>query len=108
MNLSSVLAIGGYKTLLIGLDLRKPKIFQDFKLDNSYGLTNFLIGKLTEVEIIQHSLLPNLDIITAGPTPPNPSELIMSDSFGELLESLKLKYDYIILDTPPMGLVADA
>ncbi len=107
MNLSSVLAIGGYRTLLIGVDLRKPKIFQDFKLDNSFGLTNYLIGKATKESIIQKSELPNLDIITAGPTPPNPSELIMSNAFYQLLEDYKMEYDYIILDTPPIGLVAD-
>jgi capsular exopolysaccharide synthesis family protein len=107
MNISSVLAIGGYKTLLIGVDLRKPKIFQDFKLDNSVGLTNYLIGKAEKNTIIQPTGIANLDIITAGPTPPNPSELIMSQRFYNLIEELKETYDYIILDTPPIGLVAD-
>jgi tyrosine-protein kinase Etk/Wzc len=107
MNLSSVMAIGGYRTLLIGVDLRKPKIFQDFKLDNSFGLTNYLIGKATKEAIIQKSELQNLDIITAGPTPPNPSELIMSNSFYQLIEDYKKEYDFIVLDTPPIGLVAD-
>jgi tyrosine-protein kinase Etk/Wzc len=107
MNLSSVLAIGGYRTLLIGVDLRKPKIFQDFKLDNSFGLTNYLIGKADKEKIVQKTELANLDIITAGPTPPNPSELIMSAAFYNLLEEYKKEYDYIILDTPPIGLVAD-
>jgi capsular exopolysaccharide synthesis family protein len=107
MNLSSVLAIGGYRTLLIGVDLRKPKIFQDFKLDNSYGLTNYLIGKADKEKIVQKTELANLDIITAGPTPPNPSELIMSAAFYNLIEEYKKDYDYIILDTPPIGLVAD-
>jgi tyrosine-protein kinase Etk/Wzc len=107
MNLSSVLAIGGFKTLLIGVDLRKPKIFQDFKLDNSFGLTNYLIGKASKEAIVQSSELPNLDIITSGPTPPNPSELIMSNAFYQLIEDYKKEYDFIILDTPPIGLVAD-
>lgn len=107
MNISSVLAIGGYKTLLIGVDLRKPKIFQDFKLDNSIGLTNYLIGKADKKTIIQPTGIENLDIITAGPTPPNPSELIMSQRFYNLIEELKETYDYIVLDTPPIGLVAD-
>jgi tyrosine-protein kinase Etk/Wzc len=107
MNLASVLAIGGYKTILIGVDLRKPKIFQDFKLDNSFGLTNYLIGKLDKNQIIQHSGVSNLDIITSGPTPPNPAELIMSEAFYRLIEEYKEEYDYIILDTPPIGLVAD-
>jgi capsular exopolysaccharide synthesis family protein len=107
MNLSSAMAIGGYKTLLIGVDLRKPKIFQDFKLDNSFGLTNYLIGKATKESIVQKTGLENLDIITAGPTPPNPSELIMSNAFYQLIEDYKNEYDFIVLDTPPIGLVAD-
>jgi capsular exopolysaccharide synthesis family protein len=107
MNLSSVLAIGGFKVLLIGVDLRKPKIFQDFKMDNSFGLTNYLIGKATKEAIVQKTGIENLDVITAGPTPPNPSELIMSASFYQLIEDYVKVYDYIVLDTPPIGLVAD-
>ncbi|MDV7399144.1 CpsD/CapB family tyrosine-protein kinase, partial [Arthrospira platensis SPKY1] len=94
MNMASVLAIGGYKTLLLGVDLRKPKIFQDFKLDNSIGLTNYLIGKASKEQIIQPTQIPNLDIITAGPTPPNPSEMIMSDNFKNLLAELKNSYEF--------------
>ena len=107
MNLASVLAIGGYKTLLIGVDLRKPKIFQDFKMDNSFGLTNYLIGRANSSNIIQKTDVENLHVITAGPTPPNPSELIMSAAFYNLIEEYRKDYDYIILDTPPIGLVAD-
>jgi Mrp family chromosome partitioning ATPase len=61
--------------------LRKPKIFQDFKLDNSFGLTNYLIGKADKNSIVQKSGLENLSIVTSGPTPPNPSELIVSEKF---------------------------
>jgi capsular exopolysaccharide synthesis family protein len=107
MNMASVLAIGGFKTLLIGVDLRKPKIFQDFKLDNSIGISNYIIGKVSKQDIIQETPTENLSIITSGPTPPNPSELIMSDTFKELLNELKQEFDYIVLDTPPIGLVAD-
>lgn len=107
MNLASVFAIGNAKTLLIGVDLRKPKIFQDFNLDNALGLTNFLIGKAQIEDIIQKTDIPNLDIITAGPTPPNPSELLISEQFEKLLDLMKDRYDQIILDTPPIGLVAD-
>jgi capsular exopolysaccharide synthesis family protein len=76
-------------------------------MDNSFGLTNYLIGKATKEAIVQKSGIENLDVITAGPTPPNPSELIMSNAFYQLLEVYKKEYDYIILDTPPIGLVAD-
>jgi capsular exopolysaccharide synthesis family protein len=105
--MASVLAIGGFKTLLIGLDLRKPKIFQDFKLDNNIGITNYLIGNVSKEGIIQKTSIENLSIITSGPIPPNPSELIMSDNFKALLEELKNEFDYIVLDTPPIGLVAE-
>jgi capsular exopolysaccharide synthesis family protein len=107
INMASVLAIGGFKTLLIGLDLRKPKIFQDFKLDNNIGITNYLIGNVSKEGIIQKTSIENLSIITSGPIPPNPSELIMSDNFKALLEELKNEFDYIVLDTPPIGLVAE-
>jgi tyrosine-protein kinase Etk/Wzc len=107
INLASVLAIGGYKTLLIGLDLRKPKIFQDFKLDNNMGITNYLIGGANKNQIIQNTSVNNLSLITAGPIPPNPSELIMSDAFKSLLTELKEEFDFIVLDTPPIGLVSE-
>lgn len=107
MNLASVIAISGAKTILLGVDLRKPKIFQDFKLDNSIGLTNYLIGRASKEQIIQKTKISSLDVITAGPTPPNPSELLIADRFFDLLLELKKEYEYIILDTPPIGLVAD-
>jgi tyrosine-protein kinase Etk/Wzc len=107
INLASVLAIAGYKTLLIGLDLRKPKIFQDFKLNNSIGITNYIIGNANKKQIIQQTNIENLSIITAGPIPPNPAELIMSNNFKNLLTELKSEYDFIILDTPPVGMVAE-
>jgi len=90
------------------LDLRKPKIFQDFHIENTIGVVNYLIGQKTLEEITQKTPIPYLDFISAGPIPPNPAELIMGESMKELLDELKQKYDYIILDTPPVGLVSDA
>ncbi|WP_395059725.1 tyrosine-protein kinase family protein, partial [Flavobacterium sp.] len=96
------------KTVIVGLDLRKPKIFQDFHLENTIGAVNYLIGQKTLEEVTQKTPIPFLDFIPSGPVPPNPSELIMGETMKEMLDELKKKYDYIILDTPPIGLVSDA
>lgn len=108
MNLATVFALSEKKTLIIGMDLRKPKIFQDFNITNDIGVVNYLIGQKTTTEIIQKTHIPFLDVITSGPIPPNPAELILSDAMSALFADLKSKYDYIILDTPPIGLVSDA
>ncbi|MFN3941523.1 MAG: polysaccharide biosynthesis tyrosine autokinase [Flavobacterium sp.] len=108
LNIATVFALSERKTIVIGLDLRKPKIFNDFDINNDSGVVNYLIGQKKIQEVIQPTKIPNLDVITSGPIPPNPSELLMSDSLGELIDELKQKYDYIILDTPPVGLVTDA
>ena len=108
INIATVFALSEKKTIIVGLDLRKPKIFGDFKLDNSSGVVNYLIGQKSADEIIQKTEIPYLDVITSGPIPPNPAELLLSESMKELLDDLKTKYDYIILDTPPVGLVSDA
>jgi succinoglycan biosynthesis transport protein ExoP len=96
------------RTIILGLDLRKPKLFDDFNISNDIGVVNYLIGQKSLDEVIQKSKIPFLDVITSGPVPPNPSELIMSEQMKQMIEELKSKYDYIILDTPPVGLVIDA
>ncbi|MBN2639390.1 MAG: polysaccharide biosynthesis tyrosine autokinase [Bacteroidales bacterium] len=109
INLASVYAQYGKKTVLLGFDLRKPKIYQDFKLSNDKGLTSYLIGKDSLDDIIQNSgVIDHLDIIMAGSVPPNPAELIASDKNADLFAELKKRYDYIVIDTPPLGLVTDA
>lgn len=108
MNLATVFAMSNKRTVIVGLDLRKPKLFDDFNIENGIGTVNYLIGQKKLSEIVQNTHIPNLDIITSGPVPPNPAELIISDAMDELIEELKEIYDYIILDTPPVGLVSDA
>lgn len=108
LNIATVFAMSEKKTIILGLDLRKPKIFDDFNIQNELGAVNFLIGQKTLDEVIQKTHIPYLDVITSGPIPPNPSELILGDSMKDFMEQLKKKYDYIILDTPPVGLVSDA
>lgn len=109
INVASIYALYGKKTVLLGFDLRKPKLFQEFGLSNSVGITSFLSNKEPFENIIQTpSMVSNLDIITSGPIPPNPAELIASDKCEEFFKLLKERYDYIIIDTPPLGLVTDA
>lgn len=108
MNIASVFGAGDKKAVLIGLDLRKPKIFDDFRIKNNVGVTNYLVDDIPVQDIIQRTELANLDIITAGPIPPNPSELILSKKMEELIEKLKDEYDYIVIDSPPIGLVSDS
>lgn len=107
VNLASVYSLLDKKTVLIGFDLRKPKIFQDFSLKNDKGVSTWLIGKDSLEEIIQETPYDNLSIISSGPIPPNPSELIAMDKTSDLINSLKSKYDYIIIDSPPIGIVSD-
>ncbi len=108
VNLACIFAMYGKKTLLMGFDLRKPKIYQEFGLSNSRGISSYLIRRSTLDETIQKSSIENLDIIMAGPVPPNPSELIASEQTTEMFNELKKRYDFIIIDTPPIGLVTDA
>lgn len=108
MNIATIFALSEKKTIIIGMDLRKPKIFEDFEIENKVGVVNYLIGQKNIHEIVQKSHIPYLDIITSGPIPPNPSELILGNAMKELIQTLKTQYDYIILDTPPVGLVTDA
>jgi len=108
LNIATVFALSEKKTIILGLDLRKPKIFDDFNIKNEVGVVNCLIGEKKLKDVIQNTHIPFLDVITSGPIPPNPSELILGDSMKEMLEELKQTYDYIILDTPPVGLVSDA
>ena len=91
------------RVILVGMDLRKPKIFNDFGLANEVGLSTYLAGGAEIPDIIQPSGFFNMDIISAGIVPPNPSELIQRPRFKTLIEDLKRNYHYVILDTPPIG-----
>ena len=105
--LSRVFALSGKKTILLEIDLRRPKIKAIFQSDSEKGLSNYLVNSATEDEIIQFSKIDNLSYIHSGPVPPNPNELLNNGLLTKLMNSLKCKFDYIIIDAPPMGLVAD-
>lgn len=107
INLASAYSLLGKKTVLVGFDLRKPKIYQDFNLPNEKGVSTWLIGKDKIKDIIQETSYENLAIISAGPIPPNPSELTALGKTQELIDLLREQYDYIIVDSSPMGIVSD-
>lgn len=107
-NLAALLAMAGKKTIVVDLDLRKPKIHLAFGIEeNSIGVSSILIGKSTIKASTQNSKIEGLDFITTGSVPPNPSELILRKEFGDFIDDLRKKYDVVILDTPPVGLVTD-
>jgi capsular exopolysaccharide synthesis family protein len=108
INLASVYATLNKKTVLIGLDLRKPKIHKEFGVSNDLGITNYLIGKAALKDIIIQTDIKNLDIIPAGTPPPNPNQLLESKEFKDFMTTLKSTYEIIIIDTPPVALVSDA
>jgi tyrosine-protein kinase Etk/Wzc len=107
-NLAAIIALSGKKVLLIGLDLRKPRIHKVFRINNENGLSNFLIGESKFDEIVKRTEFNNLWYAAAGPVPPNPAELIESEAMAGFFEEAKKKFDYIIVDTPPVAIVTDA
>ena len=107
LNLAGIIAFSGKRVVVCDLDMRKPKIHKGFGVENSEGMSTLLIGRGSLETSIRKSKLENLDYITAGPIPPNPSELIINDRMNALIEELKKQYDYVVLDTPPVGLVTD-
>ena len=108
INIATVFALSEKKTVIVGMDLRKPRLADEFNLTNQVGVVNYLIKQNSLAEITNSTQIPNLDVILSGPIPPNPSELILSEVMQEFINELKAHYDYIILDTPPVGLVSDA
>ena len=106
-NLSAIIALSGKKVVLLDLDMRKPKVHLAFGMENNEGMSTILIGKSKIENCVQHTEVEGLDFISAGPIPPNPSELILRKSFDDTLNNLHKIYDIIIIDTPPTGLVTD-
>lgn len=108
VNIASVFSINKSKTLLLECDLRKPRYHKTFELDASKGITSYYVGKVGVEDIIQHTEFDNFDVVCVGQVPPNPSEIIDSEKMKNLIMELRKRYDYIILDTPPVNLIADA
>lgn len=98
----------GAKVILIDADMRKPTQHKIFRVNNAQGLSKLLSGLAAMKDTIQRDVVTNLDLITSGPIPPNPSELLGSENMLNLLNRLSEEYDYIFVDTPPVNVVSDA
>lgn len=112
-NISISLALLGKKVVMVGLDIRKPRLAELFQIDNHHkGITNLIVHDHNTWDDIQKQIISsgvnnNLDLLMAGPVPPNPGELVTRASLDDIIKQLKEHYDYIILDTAPVGLVND-
>lgn len=107
-NLAASIASVGHKTVLLDCDLRRPTLHEKLKIVNSVGLSNFMVNNAGINEIIKKTEIDNLWFIPAGPVLPNSSELIEAGALDKLIEELKDKFDYVLIDSTPAGLVADA
>ena len=107
VNLAAIIAASDQRVVILDLDMRKPKVNLAFDAENVRGISTILIERHTWEECVQRTSLPTLDFISAGPVPPNPSELILNPKFDELLAELYVHYDVVMIDTPPVGLVTD-
>ncbi len=108
-NLAAVFGMSDKKTIVLSLDMRRPMLHRVFGLTNKIGMSTVLSKNNSLKEVIwEHKKIKNLDIITSGPIPPNPSELMQSGKVDKIIEELRKEYDYIIIDAPPMGIVTDA
>lgn len=107
-NIAIALAQADHKVLLIDADMRKPVQHKIFKVKNKNGLSSVIGRMITPEQSIQKNVIKNLDLLTAGPKPPNPSELLASEQAEKVLNELSEKYDYVVVDTPPVNVVSDA
>ncbi len=107
-NLAVVMAQGGSQVLLVDLDLRRPNVHRLFGISNRVGLTNLLVEDRSLESVVQKDSVGNLDILTTGPIPPNPAELVGSKKFATFIEEMKTVYDYIILDSSPCVAYTDS
>lgn len=107
-NLAVVMAESGSRTILVDCDQRKPRVHKNFNLSNVKGLSNYLAGEADFESCINETSINNLAIMTSGVRPPNPAELLGSKKMVEFVDSLRQKYDFVILDTPPVLMVTDA
>ncbi|HEY1040024.1 MAG TPA: polysaccharide biosynthesis tyrosine autokinase [Bacteroidia bacterium] len=108
INMAAILAKAGKKTLLLELDLHKPRVQEALEMEADIGISTVVIGQ-TEIKVgIKKTIVENLDVMLSGPIPPNPSEMILSDRLKDIIDFGKANYDYVIIDTPPAGLISDS
>ncbi len=107
VNLSTVLALGGKKVVIVDADMRRPNVARTLGLEDGPGLSTLLIGEAQLDGVMRRTDVPGLDMISAGPIPPNPSELAENPRMTELMATLRQRYDHIIVDASPIGLVSE-
>jgi len=108
VNMSLTLAKMGASVLLIDADLRKPTVHSLLKINNKNGLSSIIGGFCSVSDAVNLKVADNLDVIVAGPIPPNPAELLASQNMHDLLKLMQKQYDYILIDTPPVNIVSDS
>lgn len=108
LNIAAILAKAGKRVLILELDLHKPKIQKALNMVADIGISTIVIGKSTIEESIKETHIENMYALLSGPTPPNPSEMILSKPMEKIMEYAKQHFDYVIIDTPPIGLISDA
>ncbi len=107
LNLASILALNNYKVLLVGVDMRMSSLHKILKSNNLKGLSSYLGNHVLFDDIIETTPIDNLRYISSGPIPPNPAELLENGSFESFMKEAKSRFDFIVLDSPPVSLVAD-
>lgn len=106
-NLAATMAFDGRKVLMVDADLRNPKVARKMEIPNDKGLSNVIAGHAAFDETVRKGLVANLDVLTSGPTPPNPSELLGSVRMRDFLEDMARRYDAVLIDSPPLIAVTD-
>lgn len=107
-NVAIAYAQAGYKTILLDADLRRPTTHYTFEMSNQRGLSTAIVNDVSMESIIRETETEKLDVITSGPVPPNPSELLSSKKMGWFLKNITMQYDMVIIDSPPILAVTDA
>lgn len=110
INLATSMALTGKRTIVVGLDVRRPVLSRLVGANNHRGATTYLSGQETDLDslIIQSDIDPNLYVLPAGPVPPNPNELLLSANMQHMIDQLKAQFDYVIIDSAPIGMVSDS
>jgi polysaccharide biosynthesis transport protein len=106
--LAEVMADSGNRVLLVDADMRRPRIHRIFNVPNSAGLSSLILGEVKLDDLVKTTVVPNLSVLTCGPVPPNPAELLHTEAFATLLEEMARKFDRVIIDSPPVGVVSDS
>lgn len=110
INLAATLAMAGKKVVIVGFDLRKPRLMQDLGLPLGSGVSNYLVSENLTVNdvLVPSQVSSNLQVVGSGPIPPNPGEIMLSSRVGKLIEELKQQFDYVVIDSSPVGQISDS